>query len=240
MASSDELTERLTELSRVLIADDGLDASLERVATLSTSLIGSCDSCGVSLASNGRISTRAASDDRADRVDAIQYEHGQGPCLQAIETGAAVRVESFDDETRWHEFIERARVEGIKASYSVPLTVQNDVVVGSLNFYSCGSAFDERDRRIGDLLAAQAAVGLRNAQTFAEALDMVDQLNEALLSRDLIGQAKGMLMARHGLDSDGAFEALRTASQHRNIKLRDVATQVIDGDFDVVSTVPGS
>lgn len=232
ITKSDDLTRRLTELSQVLIADDGLDASLKRVATLSTSLIGSCDGCGVSLAHHGTVSTRAASDDRADRVDEIQYKYEEGPCLHAIETGMAVQVESFEDETRWSKFIEHAREEGIQASYSVPLTVKDDVV-GSLNFYSCRGPFEARDRQIGDLLAAQAAVGLRNAQTFADALSLVDQLTQALDSRDVIGQAKGMLMVRHNLDSETAFAALRTASQHRNIKLRDVATMIVDGDLDI-------
>ena len=230
--SYEDVAQKLTELSRVLIADDGLDASLQRVATLSTSLIHSCDGCGVSLSHDGSISTRAASDDRADRVDEIQYRYEEGPCLHAIETGTAVRVDSFDDEPRWTKFIEHAREEGVTASYSVPLTVK-DHVVGSLNFYSCGGPFNEHDRQVGDLLAAQAAVGLRNAQTFADALAMVDQLTQALDSRDVIGQAKGMLMVRHDMDSDQAFDTLRTVSQHRNVKLRDVATMIVDGELDV-------
>lgn len=236
-ADDDELTERLAQLGRVLLTDGGLDASLDRVAKLSTSLIDACDSCGVSLAIDGKVSTRAASDDRADRVDEIQYSQGEGPCLSAIETGVPVLVDSFRVEDRWMAFIDRARTEGIRASYSVPLRVTDDAVVGSLNFYSTDGPFGDRDQLIGDLLAAQAAVGLRNAQTFADALTMVDQLNEALATRDVIGQAKGMLMARLDLDADAAFDALRTASQHGNVKLREIAEQVADGQLDAADLI---
>lgn len=235
MAATDDLTDKLTALSRVLVFDDGLDSTLARVAELSTSLIDVCDGCGVSLVQDGTVSTRAASDARADRVDEIQYSEGEGPCLHAIETGAAVRVPSFDSETRWPSFIERAVDEGIISSYSVPLDVGGDVV-GSLNFYSSSASFGDEERRIGDLLAAQAAVGLRNAEKFERARSMVDQLTEALDSRDTIGQAKGILMTRHDLDADQAFDTLRAASQHRNIKLRDLAAMVITGDVEIDAT----
>jgi len=226
------VVEKLIELSRLLVEDDGLDATLGRVATVSTSLIGACDSCGVSLVSDGVVSTRAASDARADRVDELQYSQGVGPCLEAIRTGDAVRVSSFEDETRWPGFIERALLEGVRASYSVPLRV-DDALVGSLNLYSCGTEFSPSDQAVGNLLATQAAVALRNAQTFHDVLDMVDQLEDALSSRDLIGQAKGMLMAQMGLDSDQAFDELRRMSQERNIKLRDLAQHVVDGTVGI-------
>ena len=229
---NDELTMKLTELGQLLVTDDGLDATLERVADLSTSLIEACDSCGVSLLRDGSISTRSASDERADRVDEIQYDQGEGPCLEAIERGEAVRVPSFSEETRWPEFIARAADEGVRASYSVPLRVKDDVV-GSLNLYSTSGRFEDTDEAMADVLAGQAAVALRNAQTFNEVLDMVDQLNEALSSRDIIGQCKGVLMQQHGIDADAAFQLLRAESQSRNVKLRDLAGQIVTGAVDV-------
>ncbi|WP_420451305.1 ANTAR domain-containing protein [Ilumatobacter sp.] len=226
--ASEAITDKLIELSQVLVADDGLDATLGRVARLSTSLIDACDSCGVSLIRDGSVSTRAASDERADRIDDIQYSHGEGPCLQAIETGETVHVTSFAQEERWPQFIESALDEGIRASYSVPLRVEQNVV-GSLNFYSIDGAFTDSDKQIGDVLASQAAVALHNARTFNEVLNLVDQLNEALASRDLIGQSKGILMANLSLGPDQAFDVLRRESQNRNVKLRDLAEQVVSG-----------
>lgn len=223
----DGVTHALTELNEALAVDGELDAGLHQIAALCASLIATCDGCGVSVADDGGITTRAASDERADRVDAIQYEHDDGPCLQAIDTGEPVIVDSFQDERRWQEFIEQARGEGIVASYSVPLTAQGNTV-GSLNLYSSHGPFDRDDREVADLLAAQAGIGLRNALTFAAAQAVVEQLREALGSRDVIGQAKGILMARHGVDADAAFDLLRVTSQHKNVKLRDVAADVVE------------
>jgi GAF domain-containing protein len=236
MTNTDGLAQRLAELGRILIADESLDAVLKRVADLSTTLIEACDCCGVSLADGSSVSTRYASNERADRVDEIQYTTGEGPCLEAITYGRAVRVPSFVDEERWPAFIERAVAEGIRASYSVPLHV-DDEIVGSLNFYSASHAFTEPDERLGDMLASQAAVALRNAQTFDEVLNVVEQLNEALMSRDTIGQAKGILMARFGLDADAAFDLLRVTSQERNIKLRSLAADLVAGRAEIE---PGS
>ena len=236
MANQENLTRRLADLSRVLVGAQSLDTTLERVAALSTSIIEACDSCGISLlAENGSVSTRHASDERADRVDELQYSTGEGPCLHAIEHGDVVQVASFDAETRWPAFIERALEEGIVASYSVPLRIEDDIV-GSLNMYSRHGSFGESDEQLGDLLASQAAVALKNAQTFHDVLDMVEQLNEALGSRDVIGQAKGMLMARYSIDADAAFDLMRRESQHRNVKLRQLASDIAERRTDIEFT----
>jgi AmiR/NasT family two-component response regulator len=98
-----------------------------------------------------------------------------------------------------------------------------------LNVYSrAENAFDEEARALGQLLAAQASVALKNAQVYAAARDLGEGLRVALESRDLIGQAKGILMEREGIDDATAFEMLKTISQHANVKLRDVARKVID------------
>ncbi len=233
---AEDVTEQLAALGQVLIVEDGLETTLERVATLSVALIAACDACGVALVKDGLVSLRAASDSTADRIDAVQYQLGTGPCLLAIDAGEPVRVDSFAGEERWKDFIESAMQEGVRASYSIPLVIRGDVV-GSLNLYSRDHAFDDADERIGALLASQAAVVLRNAQTFDDVLQLVEQLREALASRDVIGQAKGMLRARLGLDDEEAFGVLRTLSQSRNEKLRDVAAKIVDGSIDAALEV---
>jgi len=232
MARPDELSTRLTDLSRLLVDEESLDSTLDRVANLSTAIVDACDGCGISLVEGEEVETRHASNDRADRVDEIQYSTSQGPCLDAIRFGHAVRVASFEHEQRWPQFIGRALDEGIAASYSVPLQL-GDETVGSLNLYSTDGPFSDTDEQLADLLATQAAVALRNAQTFDRVLGLVDQLSEALSSRDAIGQAKGILMTQHGIDADRAFDLLRRVSQHRNEKLRDVAQQISEGNLDV-------
>lgn len=231
---NDILNTHLMKLGQLVVTEEPVSTALARVAEMASSVIDVCDCCGVSLVQGDHVETRAASDDRADDVDEMQYSAGSGPCLQAIEDGRAVNVASFDDESRWPEFIQRARAAGIRASYSVPLTVDDDIV-GSINYYSASSAFDPRARHLGDLFATQAAVALHNARTFSGVRDLVGQLREALESRDVIGQAKGILMARHGIDAEAAFDRLRTESQHRNQKLRTIAARLVEEASDVAT-----
>lgn len=227
MIDNEALTAYLNDLNRLVVSEEPVTAALDRVATLSSTFIEACDSCGVSLVEVDRVVTRAASNDRADRVDSIQYDTGVGPCLQAIADGKPVDVESFEGENRWPEFIDRAKAEGIRASYSVPLIVDEEIV-GSINFYSYDRPFSADERRMGELFATQAAVALHNAKTVSGVRDLVGQLREAVESRDVIGQAKGILMARHSLSAEEAFDELRTRSQAANRKLREVAMSVVE------------
>ena len=226
--TQDDLSLRLADLGNLLVAGETLDSTLSQIASLSTSLVMACDGCGISLLHDGDVSTRHSSGAHASRVDEIQYSTGEGPCLEAIDTGSSIDVPSFAEERRWPEFIAGAEVEGIKSSYSAPLRIDDDIV-GSLNLYSKDARFDDPDRELAEQLASRAAIAVRNAQTFQKIHDMVGQLEDALASRDTIGQAKGILVERHGVSSQEAFALLRQASQHRNVKLRDLATAFVDG-----------
>jgi GAF domain-containing protein len=101
-------------------------------------------------------------------------------------------------------------------------------VVGALTLYSCSGRFSEEDERLGSLIAAQGAIGMTNVQTYLEARRTVDQLRQAVASRDIIGQAKGILMSREDCTAEEAFDMLRRASQRLNHKLRDVAEQIVE------------
>ena len=224
-SSSDQSEARLTEMTQLVVSDPTVDATLNRIASTAL-MIPSCDGCGVSVVDGDHVSTRAASGARADRIDAIQYDAGDGPCLQAIMDGRAVTVDTFESEHRWPDFTPSARAEGLRASHSVPLFVDEEVV-GSINFYSYDEPFAPDDQILGELFAVQAAIAVENARTVDRLRTVVNQLNEALSSRDVIGQAKGILMLRHGLDADRAFDQLRRRSQRDNTKLRDVAAAIV-------------
>jgi AmiR/NasT family two-component response regulator len=105
--------------------------------------------------------------------------------------------------------------------------VTRNQVTGALNLYSLTQSFDSDDLAVAEAFATQAAVALRNAETYQRTRDLVDRLNEALASRDVIGQAKGILMAQARCDPDEAFDILRAESQRRNVKLRDVAAGLV-------------
>lgn len=227
MDETGELRERIADLSQHLLSGEEVDVALHRVANLAVSFLPSCDACGVSMVTGGSVSTRVATDPMAERVDAHQYATGEGPCLEAVRTGSPIRVDSLAGERRWPRFVPRALEEGVVSSYSVPLKV-NDQTVGALNLYSRTMSFHQADESIVAMFVSQAAVAVANTQTYQRMRDMIDQLNEALSSRDVIGQAKGILMARERCSAEEAFDILRSTSQARNLKLRDIAQSVID------------
>jgi GAF domain-containing protein len=229
MEQQPRISEVLTELSWLVLGDDSLDAVLGRVVALAVETIAPCDSCGISVAEGARVSTRAASDRRAEQVDNLQYEAGEGPCLTAIATGDPIVVPDLSAESRWPAFRRLAHGSDVVASYSVPLEV-GQVRLGSLNYYSVAERFRPEDRAIADVFARQASVALANARTLADKHTELEQLHEALASRDIIGQAKGRLMARHEVDADSAFDLLRSMSQDHNVKLRDLAARVAAGE----------
>jgi GAF domain-containing protein len=223
---AEEATRAITELSRLLLGEEALDLSLRRTAELAASVIPTCETCGVTLVDQERIETRVALDEVAERVDLSQYETGEGPCLDAIRAAEPTKIVSLQRETRWPRFTERAVDVGLESSYSVPLLVEGDVV-GALNLYSLSRAFTEQDEQLAARFAEQAAVSLANARAYNRSRELVNHLREALESRDLIGQAKGIIMEREGCSADEAFAILRLVSQQQNVKLREVARRLV-------------
>jgi GAF domain-containing protein len=176
---------------------------------------------------NDKVSTSVATHEVAQRADDHQYRTDEGPCLEAVRTGEIYKIDDMSGETRWPHFAPRAAQEGVTSSYSMPLVVGGRIL-GALNLYSLHSRFGADDERVGQAFARQAAIALANAQAYQKTRDLVDQLNEALQSRDVIGQAKGILMAQESITADVAFERLRTMSQSGNVKLRELAQHIVD------------
>ncbi len=231
--SDGALTRRMAELTGTLLEEQSLDVMLRRVSDLFVAIIPPCDAVGVTLARDGRVSTYGATDPVAERLDSYQYDSGEGPCLDAVRLGERFVIRSFETEARWPRYVPRARAEGAASSLSLPLGTTAGLA-GALNLYCLtpGETFSEEDFAVADRCAAQAAVVLRNASTYHRTRDLVGELEEALTSRDLIGQAKGILMAQVHCGPDAAFDMLRRESQQRNIKLRQVAAEVIERTVD--------
>jgi transcriptional regulator with GAF, ATPase, and Fis domain len=215
-----DLAQVLAEVARSLLAETSLKATLNRICELAVATIDGCDHAGVSLVEGRTISTQGSSDDVATRVDAIQYETGEGPCLDAIRDHEVVVTDDLATEERWPDFASRTVVDvGARSMLSFRLFADEDTL-GALNLYSREpGAFGDESREFGCLFAAHAAVAMSSAKQH-------EQMEEALRSRDVIGQAKGILMARQGVTEDQAFDMLRRASQRLNVKLREVAERV--------------
>lgn len=230
----DALEGELSELAGLLLADEPLDSMLEHVAVIAVRAIPACDAAGVTLFERDQLTTAAASGPLVQRVDRHQYATDEGPCLESLRTGEIRRSPSLKADTRWPKFRAPALDEGVVSCLSLPLVVGNHGTAGVLNLYSESRPFEEADEEIGRRFVPPASVAVANARAYAKAQAVIEQLQEALQSRDVIGQAKGIIQARDGCGPDEAFERLRDISQHRNVKLRDLARAVVESPDDTL------
>jgi GAF domain-containing protein len=223
------VTASLAALSRFFVGDGTVKETLERVSTLTIEAIPAAEMVGITMLVEGRQRTAVFTDPEAPEIDQAQYDTGEGPCLAAFHDGRITEIESTREAGKWPEFREVAAAHGIGSTLSFPLLVDTGAV-GALNLYCLRErGFTSDDRETGTLFAAQAAIVLANAQAYWDAHDLSARLGEAMHSRAVIEQAKGMLMAAQGCDEDTAFDLLVKASQRENIKLRDVARRIVDG-----------
>jgi GAF domain-containing protein len=224
----DDLVESLLELNRLIVEEESLSTTLQRIAEVSCRTIRGCDNCGLTLEQGGEPTTVAHTGDKALPLDHAQYAAGRGPCLDSYREQTQFHLSSIGrDARRWPEFTAAADRLGIESSLSIPLLHDGDSI-GALNLYSgTEGAFDRDSVALAEVYSAQAAVVIRNARVFWKTVELTKNLQTALQNRDVIGQAKGIQMARTKITSEEAFARLRQTSQELNRKLVDVATHVV-------------
>ncbi|MEW1953162.1 GAF and ANTAR domain-containing protein [Terrabacter sp. NPDC080008] len=202
------------------------------VARLAAERVPAARAASITTLRDGRFTTAASSDDIGRRADAIQYDVGSGPCLDAIVERTIYQPKELGADERWPEFGRRVVAElGLHSMLSFRMTVDSADVIAGLNLYAeAPDAFDEHDVAEGLLLTTYAAQAVATARMVARA----ENLERALASNRDIGTAIGVLVAQHRLTREQAFDLLRIASQNTNRKLHDVALDVIDtGTVDV-------
>lgn len=230
MAGSDrlDLTEVMTRLAGLLFSEESLQSALDLTTGLSCEVLPQTAGAGVTLVRDGNQYTAAFTDELVERADALQYELNEGPCLTAWRDNVIVLVDDMAREVRWPRWTPLGASMGLGSSLSAPLRVRG-AATGAIKVYSKQpDSYDDSDEPILQMLADQAAIVLANVKGYVEAQELSDQLKEALRSRDIIGQAKGILMAEEGIDDEAAFAMLRQASQTQNIKLRDIAQAIVE------------
>jgi GAF domain-containing protein len=198
----------LGRIARELEAETTLDETLHALVAAAVDAIPGADAGGITQVHRRgqKIDVRYATDQLVTNLDTAQEELGQGPCLDAAYRHRTVRVSDFDTDRRWPQFAARALEQGARSMLCIQLYVQGDDL-GALNLYS---------DQVGLLFATHAAIAMAGAQR-------EQQLRVAISGRDIIGQAKGILMERYKLTADQAFAVLTQASSESNIKLRAVA-----------------
>lgn len=185
----------------------------------------SADSVSVLTVENSVLRTRAATSDTARAIDGMQIASTQSPARQALTQHEPVVSGSLADDGRWPEFGPMADAAGVASVLSVSIHLDREPaqVIGTLNQYATDAdAFDRADQDVAVVLAAHAAVAIDSVRVSARA----DALSVGMRTRDVVGQAKGILMERGRLTADQAFDSLRIASQRLNRRLADIAVDV--------------
>ncbi|MFG3556977.1 ANTAR domain-containing protein [Micromonospora sp. NPDC047557] len=217
----------LAELSRIRLDEISLDDMLDRVATLASRSVPGAREVSVTLVRGRTGWTAAFTGDLARELDERQYEQHRGPCLDASASGDTVSVPDMTVEQRWPQWAQRARAAGVGSSLSIGLPIQESVV-GALNVYGgTVNAFDPPAIAVAEHFAAYAAVALANAHLYDSAATLAEQLREAMHSRAVIEQAKGIIMGERRCTPDEAFALLSKISQDTNRKVRDVAEALV-------------
>jgi GAF domain-containing protein len=225
--TASSIAKLLVSAGRTVTDEDDLLALLQRVVEIAHQAIGGADSVGVSIDLGGRTYTAVRTDQRTLRVDSEQYDAGDGPCLHASRTGAVVLVDAPEAMDRWPRFAAAAREEGIRSFLAAPLFTP-ELTLGSFNLYGRSfKAFASLDAEILELLTSTVSRTIGDFARFKSARDVADSIQRALQTRAPIEQAKGMLMAIHGIDADRAFDMLRKESQDTNVRLNVVATDFV-------------
>lgn len=214
------LAEVMAEVAQTLHEPESLDDVLNRLVAMARDTI-PAQFVGVTIYTKDGVGTAAATDDVVRVLDRAQYELREGPCLEAAHRHTDIAAEDLRSDPRWPRFTPRAVSAGIGSQMGFEI-LRHGSTFATLNLYSSRPyAFGESTRHAAALFVRHAGLALETAMK-------ISQLHAALETRQLIGQATGILMQRYTLDEDQAFHYLARVSQNSNRKLRDVAAAVVD------------
>jgi GAF domain-containing protein len=221
-SSSERIFRSLDIMARALhVKNAELEPALQAIVSTAVSTLSSAQYAGLIIVSRGELVPQATTGRPPQLLDQLQQKLKDGPCLNAAEKQSLIRIDDMRYESRWPGFAEEAENLGVHSMLCVPLRV-HERCLGTLSLYSESvTPFTGHDEQITMLFATLAAIALAEAQR-------TDQLHTALGNRDLIGQAKGILMERHRITADAAFGYLSQASQDVNMKLTAVAQHLVE------------
>ena len=221
-------TPNSSDLARVLgdlavEMENQLDAEsvLQTITAGAVAIIPGVRWAGISRIQGRTVEARVPSDPLVASLDALQSELDEGPCITALREHHTVHIDDMSQHTQWPRFAKAALELGVRCSLSFQLFVHKDNF-GALNLYGGDAGvFDDDSFLYGEILAQHAAVAMAGSQA-------TEQMHRAIASRELIGQAKGIIMERFRVDAVQAFALLTRLSQESNTKLLDVAERVIE------------
>lgn len=228
MATDEKTWRRLADAVRAVSSQPDRGSTLQEIVDQAVTAVPGFAHAGITLRrADGTVDTPAATDELVRRADEAQYELQEGPCIDAVWVDDTYTIPDLREETRWPRWAPVAADLGIRSVLSVRIATP-ETVVGGVNLY----ATEPCDRFDPDVVQ-QAHFYADAAGTALAVATRTEGLSSSLQTRHLIGMAQGILMQRYQLDTESAFAVLRRQSQDSNVKLRDVARQVVDGRADL-------
>lgn len=229
---TDEALRAIAALRQLPVDEPGVNAVLSRIAALATRAVPGAGCTSVVLGDPVAPTATASDSAEAQRVDGAQWRAGEGPCRQAWSTGVPVVSEDLRADPRWPAFARALDGVPVVGAIAVPVVVE-DRTAGVLNLYSraAGALAGERDLDRASVFAAAAGAVLEDARRMEHLRSTAEQMQEAMRSRAGIEQAKGLVAAWVGCSIPEAWSVLSSLSQHRNLKLRDLAELVTSGSL---------
>lgn len=217
----DSLGVMMADLARSWTAPSDLGGTLRNVTKAAVDLIPGADSADIlTITGRRKYDSFAPTSALPAELDSVQAQFGEGPCVDAAADGSVTRSDDLENERRWPQFTREAVRSGVRSIVSFRLYTHSDVA-GALNVLAMKAhAFGDEAVTVGEVLAAHAAIAVTSGQRES-------QLRSALVNRDLIGQAKGMLMERFSVGADQAFEILVKLSQTSNTPVAAIAAKVV-------------
>jgi GAF domain-containing protein len=223
MSSQPEVGQTMAAAARAFYnKGQSLDDTLQRIVEVARDLLPGFDQIGISTVdSAGQAQTRATAGDLVHTLDAAQYSLGEGPCVETLRGADVVVAPHLGQDRRWPRYVPAAIEHGVQSQLAIKLALDEEGTLGGLNLYSTTSTdVDPRAESMAELFATHAALALGNARER-------ESLNEAMRTRQVIGQAVGIVMERHQISSERAFDFLVRASSVGNVKLRDLAQELV-------------
>jgi GAF domain-containing protein len=220
-------TAAFAELALITVNERPPAQTLHRVAELAKQVLGGVEDVSLTVIDQGRPLTVVFTGPLAIDLDERQYEVGFGPCLDAAKTGETIILDTGSDDPPYQEFARTAARAGVRHAVSVGLPVAQRSI-GGLNIYKTAEGpFDPAFLEHAHGFAGYAAIAVNNITSYAGAVNETTHLRRAMESRAVIEQAKGVIMARNRCTADEAFDMLKRVSQHRNVKLHQIAQSIV-------------
>lgn len=228
MSKESAVSEAFVEFADTLVRDFDVLDFMHTIAVRCVELL-EVDAVGLMLTDMSRLRVVAASTEEVRLLELFEIQNDEGPCIEAFRTGTSVSEADLERSDRWPAFRVEALEAGFRSVDAVPMRLR-DEVIGAVNLFRRPTgALASSDLILCQALADVATIGLLQERVIREGVVLADQLQSALNNRVVIEQAKGIIGERRSVDMDAAFELMRSYARSRNLRLQDVARDVISG-----------